>query len=86
MTALIIVLISLFILTPLGVVLAVINDSALGIIAGVVLTTITHVAFWVMFGEGFEENGIFAFAGMYEFGTIVGILGIAWNALDLSFS
>ena len=81
MTALTILLVSLFILTPLGVVLAVINDSGFGTIAGIIATTIVHTTFWVMFGSYAESSGVFALAGIYECGTVVGVLSVAWSAL-----
>ena len=86
MTALTILVISLFILTPLSVVLAVVNDSGIGVVAGIIVTVFTHVIFWVMFGELMEDYEVFSMAGIYEFGTVVGVLGIAWNALDISLS
>ena len=85
MTALTILLVSLFILTPLGVVLAVINDSGFGTIAGIIATTIVHTTFWVTFGQyvaaGYHE--IFSLAIIYEFVTICGTLAAVIEGLEL---
>lgn len=81
--AAIITIVSLFILTPLLMVIAIKSDSVTGKVITITLTTVAHVTFWVVFGQYAENNSVFAFAGMYEFGAIVGVLYILADAIDL---
>lgn len=79
----IIALVSAFILAPLLMVIAIKSDSAIGKIIAITLTVVCHVIFWTVFGQYAENNSVFAFAGMYEFATIIGVLYILADTIDL---
>lgn len=79
----IIAIVSAFILAPLLMVIAIKSSSTTGKVITITLTTIVHVTFWVVFGQYAENNSVFAFAGMYEFASIVGVLYIVCDTLDL---
>lgn len=81
--AAIITLVSLFILTPLSLAMAIAKDSDIAKIITIIVTVICHVTFWTIFGQYAENNSVFAFAGMYEFATIIGVLYILADTIDL---
>lgn len=80
-----IVLVSMFILAPLSIVLALANNSSVILIVSIIVTTIVHTTFWVTFGQyvaGGDRN-IFSLAIIYEFVTICGALAAVIEGLEL---
>ena len=81
-TAFIVVIISLFVIGPLPMVLAIANDNDIAKAASVVIAVVCHVIFWVTLGQ-YGDREVFCFAGLYEFASIVGVFYIVCDTLDL---
>ncbi len=81
MTALVIILTSLYLLAPMATALAVAKNSSICAIAGVVATVAVSVAFWVTFGSALitEKNieiGALAVLWLF-FGSVGSIVMVA---------
>ncbi len=80
-----VVLISMFILAPLSIMLAVAKDNVIILIVSTIVTTIVHTTFWVTFGQyvAAGDREIFSLAIIYEFVTICGTLAAVIEGLEL---
>ena len=80
-TVLTIVVISLFILAPLSMAIAIACDNNIAKVVVIVVTIVCHVTFWVTLGQ-YGDSETFCFAGLYEIGTIAGVYYIVCDALN----
>lgn len=75
-TVLAIVLISMFIFTPLTMIIVIAKHNDVAKMVTIAVTIVTHVTFWYSFQSVVEKYTIFAVASIYEMVTIVAILYI----------
>lgn len=83
-TILAVVLISLYVLSPMATALAVAKSSSVGMVAGVIAIVIFSVSFWMTFEPYITANTtLFAFASLWQVFGGVGAVYMVADDLDL---